>query len=455
MMKTNMPPAGRLHRLAVAIAARSRSCLGMLKAWLLSSEIRIPSNCDDAEVIFLALLLYSHDLRAGLMEQVEEDFDPALRAGLRAKWQSREEACLRMAAMFNPRAAAGTLAFFLCLLLSGCQAARQGPLARWWSSCGQPPSVNAPRQAAPQTYPPQPNRQQQLAQQQADCTARLAQQRDAYERELANLRADSEAWARYQLNGDPEKQTLADQVRGLADTVRAKHGENLTLKGRLDDALGELAQLHEKLAQRLPQVDPAPAVDAAGAVIDAVKQGTPIGAALEQGAEHAGQAWLTTLLVGLGLPMGPAGVAAGLAAAAIAGGGAMLVRSRGKKLRAQLDQLQAKLAAHTGGPAGSAPVPFPKAPPGATSDSAASGDGSRPAAPAAAAASEPIIETQIIHNAQMVPYETNLRDRAWRDAVAKVANRYPESAAWLTLVQKARDDIVAAEPNPRGEIHGK
>ena len=53
-----------------------------------------------------------------------------------------------------------------------------------------------------------------------------------------------------------------------------------------------------------------------------------------------------------------------------------------------------------------------------------------------------------------MPYETNARDKAWADAIAKVGQAYPGAAAVLTLVQKIKDDIIAAQTNPKGEING-
>lgn len=146
------------------------------------------------------------------------------------------------------------------------------------------------------------------------------------------------------------EQTLAQVRASLDDAVKVR---DLTIKQReeltaeRDRLRVELAAARQQLATAAAELAAKPKVEAEpGPQIDIAPPPGPIARKVEGVAAKAGGAWLTKLLVGVGLPAGPAGVAAGLlASAAIAYGGYKLRGMIGERRLARWRKTRSTIAA--------------------------------------------------------------------------------------------------------------
>lgn len=215
-------------------------------------------------------------------------------------------------------------------------------------------------------------------------------------------------------------QDTADLVKAREEADRLKaelsnrDGVVGGMQARIDELLAKLKAANEAAAQA--------ATDAAAPVIN-----TPAAPAIEHVAEHAGQAWLTTLLVGLGLPAGPAGVAAGLAATAAIGGLGYWIRARAGRQPASTPRAhhrQVREAMSTGP---------------ADSTLQATRTIRDPAPPA------PLSIEERHHN-HFVEVPDSTTDEAWARAHQIYGERYPGAVPHLRSVERLKEQILKGEP---------
>ncbi len=150
----------------------------------------------------------------------------------------------------------------------------------------------------------------------------------------------------------------------------------------------------------------------------------PIARKIEGVAAAKGQAWLTTLLVGLGIPAGPAGWGAGLAASAAIGAAGYWLR--GKISNRRHARLGARLQRVRGDEPESVRQPDSQ--------------------PTIVTTEQPPAAAEVHRFNRYVPYDSQATDKAWADAHAILIEKFPGYRTALRAAQNLKNQIMKGQP---------